>query len=726
MAIITFDKNQKKDLGQGLLQAGIGVAGSAAGNFISGGNSTKLGQLTQQFGSAAAAAIPGIGGAIVGAGAGILGGVFNALGTKRNEKNIAAVKDNISQLNNYQADASDYDSFTQQVANSPVAMHFNNNFLGKNGWLSHSIDNMADDFRNQQAEGTAHVNKANYENGINIGETKTNALLAGNFALGGNLSTHGGNFSSGLTYINTGGTHESNPNQGIPISTDGQGNINRVEQGEVLYKNLYNDYVFSNRLLVPSEVRYKLKLGNKNNMTYADAAKKLNKEAKERPNDPISKNGIQGNLSILAQSQEQQKQLELMRQQEYMKQLKQLQGNSGEYIGYPSQSSNLYPLGGKPKKVVPLYTESPMATQYVVPGQATALDADYDDNYMFPFDGTIDIPDRPAYTPRVQYGPKASKEHTQMMNILGSDETEVENGNTLFNTLRAETANLAANSLEKIRKNSKTLKAEAAKKDALAKTYLPWWQQKDAKTNNNKLLPTWMRKAPLYATGIMGFTDAMGWTNKPDYSDADAAINLYKTPGMYEPVKFNPIGNYVSYDPYDIDYAATKANALSAAGLRNIYNTSGGNRGVAMAGTLAANYNSEGALGEILRSAYQYNLSNKLSTAGFNKNTDQFNSEGYRATATANQQAKLQAKSAYLQGMLGAYQLRQQAKQQALAARSTNMSNFINSLGDLGRENFMWNQISTNPGIYYSYNKDGGFTYDPTKNIPNNKEKVQG
>jgi len=35
-------------------------------------------------------------------------------------------------------------------------------------------------------------------------------------AFGGDLMTHGGNWTNGLTWFNNGGTHEENPNEGIP------------------------------------------------------------------------------------------------------------------------------------------------------------------------------------------------------------------------------------------------------------------------------------------------------------------------------------------------------------------------------------------------------------------------------------------------------------------------------------------------------------------------------
>ena len=116
-------------------------------------------------------------------------------------------------------------------------------------------------------------------------------------AEGGWLNTQGGNFSNGVTFIGEGGTHEQNPFQGVQMGVDEQNVPNLVEEGEVVY----DDYVFSNRLKVPKSVQKKYKLRGK---TFADAAKHLQKESEERPNDPISKRGLQAGMSRLAEAQE--------------------------------------------------------------------------------------------------------------------------------------------------------------------------------------------------------------------------------------------------------------------------------------------------------------------------------------------------------------------------------------------------------------------------------------
>ena len=117
-------------------------------------------------------------------------------------------------------------------------------------------------------------------------------------AFGGWNNTHGGDFSNGVIQINSGGLHSTNPFEGVQMGIDPQGVPNLVEEGEVIF----NDYVFSNRMKVPKAIRQKYKL--RDNITFADAAKKLGKESEERPNDPISKRGLEAFMGALAESQE--------------------------------------------------------------------------------------------------------------------------------------------------------------------------------------------------------------------------------------------------------------------------------------------------------------------------------------------------------------------------------------------------------------------------------------
>ena len=116
--------------------------------------------------------------------------------------------------------------------------------------------------------------------------------------------THGGDFSNGVTFINSGGTHEQNPFEGVPMGVAPDGQPNLVEEGEVLY----NDYVFSNRLHPTDKELKESNLPKKyKGHTFALIAEDMSKESAERPNDPISKRGLEASLGKLASLQEEQR-----------------------------------------------------------------------------------------------------------------------------------------------------------------------------------------------------------------------------------------------------------------------------------------------------------------------------------------------------------------------------------------------------------------------------------
>ena len=116
---------------------------------------------------------------------------------------------------------------------------------------------------------------------------------------GGMINPFPSNFPTPVTEFNEGGTHESNPYDGIPqgIAPDGMPNL--VEEGEVKYDN----YIFSDRLMLSKEDKKKYKYKGD---TFADAAKAIKKELmiEERPNDPLALEDLEIKLQQLSNLQE--------------------------------------------------------------------------------------------------------------------------------------------------------------------------------------------------------------------------------------------------------------------------------------------------------------------------------------------------------------------------------------------------------------------------------------
>lgn len=124
------------------------------------------------------------------------------------------------------------------------------------------------------------------------------------FALGGDLQSHGSDWSTGLTEVNAGGSHEESPYDGVQMGVDQEGKPNKVEEGETVY----NDYVYSTRIEADAKTKELFHLPKKSKITMADISKKIVKEGEERPNDPVSQNAINKKMELLAEQQERQKQ----------------------------------------------------------------------------------------------------------------------------------------------------------------------------------------------------------------------------------------------------------------------------------------------------------------------------------------------------------------------------------------------------------------------------------
>lgn len=120
------------------------------------------------------------------------------------------------------------------------------------------------------------------------------------------FNTHGGYFApDDYTRINTGGSHEENPNGGVQLGVDPEGNPNLLEEGEPVYK----DYVYSDNITAEEEFLTQNNLPKKYaGKLYSKIADDLFSEAEERPMDPISRNGLEALLGRLADAQEGQKQ----------------------------------------------------------------------------------------------------------------------------------------------------------------------------------------------------------------------------------------------------------------------------------------------------------------------------------------------------------------------------------------------------------------------------------
>lgn len=252
--------------------------------------------------------------------------------------------------------------------------------------------------------------------------------------------------------------------------------------------------------------------------------------------------------------------------------------------------------------------------------------------------------------------------------------------------------------------------------------------QGDADTKPNDTQPSSTRKgigldalryAPALGAGVGVISDLFGWTNKPDYSNADMIVDAVS--GL-PTIEAEPIGNYLSYNPFDRDFYINKLNQQSSATRRALQNTSGGNRLNAQAGILAADYNYGQSIGDLARQAEEYNLAQRERVESFNRGTNQYNSESALRAAGMNQQNR----EMKLRAIMQAAGMREEAGARSSAAKSANLTNFFDSLGDIGREEFSRNMIESNPALGYTIDRSGKVRYKKPKSGTKSKKKSKG
>lgn len=252
--------------------------------------------------------------------------------------------------------------------------------------------------------------------------------------------------------------------------------------------------------------------------------------------------------------------------------------------------------------------------------------------------------------------------------------------------------------------------------------------QGDVDTESNDAQPSSTRKgigldalryAPALGAGVGVMSDLFGWTNKPDYSNADMIVDAVS--GL-PTIEAEPIGNYLSYNPFDRDFYINKLNQQSSATRRALQNTSGGNRLNAQAGILAADYNYGQSIGDLARQAEEYNLAQRERVEAFNRGTNQYNSEASMRAAGMNQQNR----EMKLRAIMQAAGMREEAGARSSAAKSANLTNFFDSLGDIGREEFSRNMIESNPALGYTIDRSGKVSYKKPKSGTKSKKKSKG
>lgn len=735
--------------------------GAAAGNFAStiiGGDlkgTTTAGGIISGL-SSVASAIPGPWGAIASAGLGVIGGLTDrAFGSKLNEANIQSTENNIEQLNSTKSNAGGYNSLMNNMLSAQQYSRVDQDYIGKDGWFSDKAKNKAAELNSQLATATDRQQKTFIENANQIKRNQLSMLESSYFDKGGTLSTNGGNFPmyGNFKTINNGGTHESNPFEGIPMGIDSEGTPNLVEEGETIYK----DYVFSNRLTVPKSLSEKYGIKRKKEYTFADFSKKVAKEAEERPNDPISANGIEAVMSELMMAQEQ---LKMKEQQQQFALGGKLFATGGDTDDTSSQSLKYNKIIKEGDDLYNLYKN------YLDSNNAIDFDKLYDANsawkkrrdQLYDLLGGQPEKSREFRNWYAQQLNTYNSGHEGYKQVTGDDITQDIFGkwtsdrkggaahNIIFDSgidrflpstpissskpdipddwlryrywLRTPNgkAELLSDYFPGVNLDGYTYEQQHGLKrakdaweivrdqDSNGITYVDSYLDKVTPTKTEqevaakvdldpqklKELPTWMRYTPAVGLGLAAITDAAGITNKPDYSNANAILEASRN-GGYDRIGFNPIGNYLEYKPFDRNYYTNQLNAQSGANRRALLQTAGLNRGAGISALLAADNNTQNQLGNLFRQSEEYNLAQREKVENFNRATNMTNSQGFLYADRANQAARQADRQFNLSGVSTAAELREKAKLASDAAKSANLSGLFTSIGDIGRENMAWN-----------------------------------
>lgn len=692
-------------MNSGQKASAIGGAASELIGAASGGTETKAGNIMGGIGSTLSS-IPTPFTQIAGAGLSVVGGLVNAaFGTKWNKEFIAQTESGIKEQANTQWDASSNADLLSSWDDFDMMSHVSRSQVGKDGWFSNKAKKKArklnaqiDDANeravigfNNRVEGVdtqndlavaanfadlggylfrdgggIHIKKKNrgkfteycggkvtsecIQRGLHSSNptTRKRANFARNarkwHAFGGELGTNGTDWTNGVTIFGEGGTHEENPNQGIPQGVDQNGVPNLVEEGEVKYQ----DYIFSNRLKADKEILEMVGLPDKyKRKKYSDLAEKASKESEERPNDPISKAGLEDSMLRLQVAQEVQR---------------------------AKKKGNKFSKGGR------LFDAGGFRFRRDVPGSNQFVTNNRDGSVGVTIGSyPIGVPSFGNYRVIPMEAPvtRRAAEAGIAESILGTIPSNRDIANTLMATYGAEGIGQGGLPIEDIPE----IRSAAIQSTA---------------SDEGSALPTYMRYAPALGGALGALAATLTPVDAPDYRNADSIIRSRRSVG------YTPLTQKLTYRPFDREFYQNKLNAQAGATRRAIANASNGNRGTLIAGLTAADYNAQNQIGDLFRQAEEYNQAQRERVAGFNRQTDQANAQMGIQTGMFNSQMRQQAAAEAARMRMienQRYRADRAAKRDAIAA---NFTNFLESLGGIGEENYWRNAIDSlrRAGVY--------------------------
>lgn len=702
----TFSGDNVAGMLKGGLASGIGsavgnIAGGAIGGGLESGADSAISNIGGTIGSTVSAVNPVLGG-IISAGSGIIGGLTNRMfGSKLNKEKIAEVEGSNKAINTVMVDNSSADSVIDQWANQDFGADFSKSDIGKDGWFSNKAKNKYKELKKQQ---DAARNRAltSYENAADAADTQSDLNTMASFAaFGGPLGIWGGYGSGAIGY------ELAKENLGIKaLNTANKGKLTSLPNS--FKSSELNTFAKGGEMHIKPENRGKFTKycgGKVTSECIARGKRSSNPAVRKRATFAANArkwhHAFGGDL--LTHGAEWDNGLRII-------------GNGGTHEENPMEG---VPMGMDAEGTPNLVEQGEVIFNDYVFSNRMFADSGLLESFNLPksYDGYSfaaiaeklgeESKERPN-DPISKRGLLSSmsrlqqaQETVRQQNQVGQEGVQYAHGGrmgTLFDGL-GDTPDF----LDGVDGVDYGTLLEPINAEDLWNESMAGADEGDKGNNNSKL--TWLRYAPVAGAAI-----GLGQNlfSKPDYTSADAILEAANQAGNYTPVGYTPIGNYLQYRPFDRNFYLNKLNAQAGATRRAIMNTTSPSRNAAL---LAADYNAQGKLGDLARQAEEYNLAQRQAVETFNRGTNMANAEMGLKAAMANQEAALKARNSRLSGVAQAMAVRDAVNARRGASMSANLTNFFNSLGDIGREEYSRNMIMSNPALYYSIDNKGNVTY---------------
>ncbi len=721
----TFSGGNVAGMLKGGLASGIGSAvGNIAGGAISGGLESGAGSAISNIGgtigSAVSAVNPVLGG-IISAGTGIIGGLTNRMfGSKLNKEKIAEVEGINKAMNTVMVDNSSADSIEDQWANQDFGADFSKSDIGKDGLFSSKAKKKYRALKKQQGIARERALSA-FENAAEAADTQSDLNAMASFAaFGGPLGIWGGYGSGAIGY------ELAKENLGIKA-------LNAANKGKLT--SLPNSFESSELNTFAKGGKIHIKPENRGKFTKYCGGKVTSEciARGKRSSDPA----VRKRATFAANAR------------------KWHHAFGGDLLTHGAEWDNGLRIIGNggtheenPMEGVPMGMDAEGTPNLVEQGEVIFNDYVFS-NRIFADGGLLESFNLPKSYDGYSFAAIAEK--------LGEESKERPNDPISKRGLLSSMSRLQQ-AQETVRQQSQVGQegvqyAHGGRMGTLfdgfgdmpnfldGADYGDWqdygtllepinaedlWNEsmagadesgEEGDTNKSSKL-TWLRYAP-----VVGAAIGLGQNlfSRPDYTSADTILEAANQAGNYTPVGYTPIGNYLQYRPFDRNFYLNKLNAQAGATRRAIMNTTSPSRNAAL---LAADYNAQGRLGDLARQAEEYNLAQRQAVETFNRGTNMANAEMGLKAAMANQEAQQKARSARLSGVAQAMTMRDAVDARRGASMSANLTNFFNSLGDIGREEVMKAWINENPALYYAISTGGAGT--PYKGKKKEDKKAKG